>query len=219
MLLPSTFSFLSLLHENNNREWFEANRALYETAHRDFEAFVEKLRAAMLPLIPELETQTAKSLLFRIYRDVRFSKDKTPYKTHFSAYFSRAGKKAVDAGYYLHLTPGGSHLSVGMWEPQKEVLKAVRQEIDYSFEELQAIIGKASFRKTFGEMKGDLLRNTPPGYAADNPAAEVLKHKSFLFSHPLADDFFTQKSAVEKLRKLAEEAKPFVAFLNRSMDV
>ncbi len=218
-MLSDVLSFLSLLRENNNREWFEAHRAQYESAYRAFEAFVEKLRGDLLPLMPQLETQTAKSLLFRIYRDVRFSKDKTPYKTHFSAYFSRAGKKAVDAGYYLHLHPGASHFSVGMWEPQGAVLKAVRQEIDYSFEELQGIIGKPSFCKIFGEMKGDKLRNTPPGYAADNPAADVLKHKSFLFSHALSDDFFTTKNAVEKLRKVAEEAAPFVAFLNRAPDV
>lgn len=218
MLQSETLSFLSHLRENNSREWFEANKGQYESARADFESFISKLKETLTPVIPELETQTAKSLLFRVYRDVRFSKDKTPYKTHFSAYFSRAGRKATDAGYYLHLSPGNSHLSVGMWEPQGAVLKAVRQEIDYSFDELQGILQTSDFRKIFGEMKGDRLRTLPQGYSAENPAIEVLKHKSFLFSHPLPDGFLIRKDAVSKLGSMAAAAASFIAFLNRGID-
>lgn len=218
MLQPETLSFLSHLRENNSREWFEANKGQYESARADFESFISKLKETLTPVIPELETQTAKSLLFRVYRDVRFSKDKTPYKTHFSAYFSRAGRKATDAGFYLHVSPGASHLSTGMWEPQGAVLKAVRQEIDYAFDELQGILQDKDFRKIFGEMKGDRLRTLPQGYTADNPAIETLKHKSFLFSHPLPDAFLNRKDAVRQLAGMAATAAPFVAFLNRGMD-
>ncbi len=218
MLQPETLSFLTQLAANNNREWFDAHRAAYDTARTDFEGFISHLKRALAPLVPELETQPAKSLLFRIYRDIRFSKDKTPYKTHFSAYFSRAGKKAVDAGYYLHVAPGNAHLSVGMWEPQGAVLKAVRQEIDYSLEELQGILEAPGFRKNFGELQGEKRRTLPQGYSADNPAAEILKYKSFLVSHPLPNDFFMRKDAVRKLAAMASTAAPFVAFLNRGMD-
>lgn len=218
MLPPETLSFLTQLRENNNREWFEANKEQYEAARGNFEDFTGSLKEALTPIVPELEAQPAKSLLFRIYRDIRFSKDKTPYKTHFSAYFSRAGRKATDAGYYLHFTPGASHLSIGMWEPQGGLLKAVRQEIDYSFGELQGILQRPDFRKTFGEMQGEKLRTLPQGYSADNPAIEVLKHKSFLFSRPLPDDFFLRKDAVQKLIAMATAAAPFVSFLNRGID-
>lgn len=218
MLQPETLSFLTQLADNNNREWFDAHRDAYDTARADFESFIANLKRALTPLIPELETQPAKSLLFRIYRDIRFSKDKTPYKTHFSAYFSRAGKKAVDAGFYLHVSPGNAHFSAGMWEPQGAIIKAVRQEIDYSLEELKSILETPDFRKNFGQLWGDKLRTLPQGYSADNPAIDLLKHKSFLASRPLADDFFRKKDAVQKIAQLATTAAPLVSFLNRGMD-
>lgn len=218
MLQPATFDFLSQLSQNNHREWFDAHRADYDAARADFEAFISTLKTALTPLVPELESQPAKSLLFRIYRDVRFSKDKTPYKMHFSAYFCRAGKKAWDAGYYLHVSPGKSHFSAGMWEPQGAVMRAVRQEIDYSFEALQGILQGADFRKQFGDLAGDKLRTLPQGYTAENPAIEILKHKSFLASRPLPDGFFTKKDAVKKITEMARVAAPLVALLNRGMD-
>lgn len=218
MLQPATFDFLSQLSQNNNREWFDAHRSDYDSARADFEGFISGLKAALTPLVPELETQPTKSLLFRIYRDVRFSKDKTPYKVHFSAYFCRAGKKAPDAGYYLHLSPGKSHFSAGMWEPQGAVMRAVRQEIDYSFGELQNILQEGDFRKYFGDLQGEKLRTLPQGYTANNPAINILKHRSFLASRPLPDTFFTKKDAVKKLTEMAQAATPLVGLLNRGMD-
>lgn len=218
MLLPETLSFLTDLDVHNDRTWFEESRPRYEAARADFMVFADALRQGLTPLVPQLAEQATRDLLFRIYRDVRFSKNKAPYKPHFSAYFSRAGKKAVDAGYYLHIKPGQSHLSVGMWEPQGALMKAVRQEIDYSFDELQGLLQKPSFRKAFGELKGETLRTLPQGYTADNPAIGLLKHKSFLFSHPLPDTMLHQKDAVKKILALAREAAPVVAFFNRAMD-
>lgn len=218
MLLPETLTFLADLDAHNDRTWFESARPRYEAARADFSAFADALRQGLTPLVPQLAEQATRDLLFRIYRDVRFSKNKDPYKPHFSAYFSRAGKKAVDAGYYLHIKPGQSHLSIGMWEPQGAVMKAVRQEIDYSFDELQSLLQKPSFRKAFGELKGDRLRTLPQGYTADNPAIDILKHKSFMFSHPLSDSFLQQKDAVKKILALAKEAAPVLAFFNRAMD-
>jgi uncharacterized protein (TIGR02453 family) len=218
MLQKSTLQFLADLDAHNDRTWFESARPRYESARADFIAFADALRQGLTPLVPQLAEQATRDLLFRIYRDVRFSKNKDPYKPHFSAYFSRAGKKAVDAGYYLHIKPGQSHLSVGMWEPQGAVMKAVRQEIDYSFAELQGLLQKPSFRNAFGDLKGDRLRTLPQGYTADNPAIDILKHKSFMFSHPLPDAFLHRKDAVQKLLGLAKEAAPVIAFLNRAMD-
>ena len=218
MLQASTLAFLAALEENNNREWFDANRHWYDAARGDFEAFAGALKEALCVLVPELEGQPTKSLLFRTYRDVRFSKDKTPYKTHFSAYYSRAGKKAVDAGFYLHIRPGHSHFSAGMWEPQGAVMKAVRQEIDYSLDELEGLLKKPAFRKTFGELRGETLRTLPQGYTADNPAIGYLKHKSFLVKAALPDAFLLQPTALKKLLTMAKEADPLVRFLNRAMD-
>src|SRR5690606_17164257 len=129
--------------------------------------------------VPELAGRSPKDAIFRIFRDVRFSKDKTPYKKHFSAYFSRGGRKWPGAGYYLHLQPGESFIAAGIWEADGPLLKKIRQEIDYNFDELQSIVGTTAFRKQFGELKGDALIKVPAGYPADHPAAAYLKHKGF----------------------------------------
>ena len=164
MLQQATIDFLKKLEKNNNKEWFDKNRKLYEAAKADYEAFVTAVYAELTKLEPRLAEHKAKDAIFRIFRDVRFAKDKSPYKANFGAYMSRGGKKSPDAGYYMHLQPGGkSFLAGGMWMPEGPVLKKVRQELDYNFKEFQGIINKASFKKLFTKWEGETLKTIPQG--------------------------------------------------------
>lgn len=219
MLQKATIDFLTALEKNNNKAWFDANRKAYEAAKQDFEAFITILSQEMLPILPQLAEQKAKDHIFRIFRDVRFSKDKTPYKPNFGAYFSRAGKKAPDAGYYLHIQPGDkSFVAGGMWMPEAPVLKKIRQEIDYSFDEFSKIINNPAFRKHYKTLEGEQLKSLPQGYAADNPAIEYLKRKSFIVTKPVTDKDLTSKTLASKVTDLFTVMKPLVDFLNRGLD-
>jgi len=219
MLQQSTLDFLKKLDKNNNKEWFDKNRKLYEAAKADYEVFVTAMHTELTKLEPRMAEYKAKDAIFRIFRDVRFAKDKTPYKPNFGAYFSRGGKKAPDAGYYMHLQPGGkSFLAGGLWMPEAPILKKVRQELDYNFDEFKAIINTASFKKLFNKWEGEKLKTLPQGYTADNPAIEFLKMKSVIVSVPVDDADYTSKTAVAKMIKMFSEMKPMIDFLNRAID-
>ena len=218
MLQAATLRFLSDLAAHNTKDWFDAHRADYDAARKDFEDFVEKLRVALTPIVPQLEGQRARDLTFRIFRDLLFSKDKTPYKANFGAYFCRAGKKAADAGYYLHLQPGGAFLAAGLWMPESPLLKAVRQEIDYNLDEFRGIVEGKAFTKIYPRLEGETLKTPPQGYAADHPGIGYLKRKSFVASSPADDAVFTSKDAVKRCAAIFEKGKPLVDFLNRAMD-
>lgn len=219
MLQPSTFKFLSELGKNNHKDWFDKHKADYEAAKKNTEDYVTELKNAMAVSVePALADQKAKDMMFRIYRDVRFSKDKIPYKDHFGIYLSRSGKKAPDAGYYLHIQPGGSFIAGGLWQPEPNALKAIRQEIDYNFGEFQSILTAATFKKHFKKLEGEALKTVPQGYAADNPAIEYLKMKSFIVSSKIDDAELLSKTSVPKLVKMFMAMKPLVDFLNRQFD-
>jgi len=213
--MEAVFSFLRGLAGNNNRDWFEAHRADYDAARAQFLERVEAVRTALLPLEPRLADQQSKDLVFRIYRDVRFSADKRPYKTGFGAYYCRAGRKAPDAGYYLHAEPGRSFFAAGMWMPEGPLLKAVRQEMDYAADEFSALLSARDFRKTFPQgLEGERLKKPPVGYAPDHPLAEHLRLKSFTVTHALPNDALTPKTCAA----VFATAKPLVDFLNRAVD-
>lgn len=219
MLQPATLKFLKNLAKNNNREWFELHKEAYAAARKDFEAFVAQVMQAMLPVEPRLGEQEAKDTMFRIFRDVRFSKDKTPYKVHFSSYMSRMGKKWEGAGYYLHVSDGNIFLAAGIWMPQGALMKALRQEIDYSYEELQGILEDKKFRKYFPVLDTkDQLKKVAPGYDAAHPAADLLKLKSIIAIHQLKEEDLLSKDAVKKVVTPFTLAKPLVEFCNRAFD-
>ena len=218
MLQAATLKFLKDLDKNNNREWFDANRDRYDAARKDYEQFAAALMKAMIPIEPRLEEQLAKNTIFRIFRDVRFSKDKTPYKAHLSSYFSREGRKWEGAGYYLHIQPGNMFLASGIWMPAGPLLKATRQEIDYDFEGFEKILKEKSFKKYFGSIGGERLQKVPAGYEADNPAADYLKMKSFIASHKMSDDDVLKPDAVKKIAAIFSAVAPMVAFFNRAFD-
>ena len=219
MLQPATLSFLGKLSKNNNKTWFDKNRDNYALAKEDYELFVTGILAVLSKGEPVFKEQTAKDCIFRIFRDVRFSKDKSPYKDHFGAFFSKGGRKYPGAGYYVHIQPGGnSFAGGGLWVPEAPILKAVRQEIDYNFKEFSDIITDKKFKKLFKEINGEQLKTLPQGYTADNPAIEYLKMKSYTVSHPIADTDITEKNFAKKIMDVFETMRPFIQFLNRQID-
>ena len=219
MLQASTITFLEQLSKNNNKPWFDAHRDDYAVAKEDYETLVGTILGGLAQTEPLFKEQKAKDCVFRIFRDVRFSKDKTPYKAHFGAFFSKGGRKFPGAGYYLHLEPGGkSFAGGGLWVPEAPLLKAVRQEIDYNFADFSAIVEDKKFRKLFKQINGEQLKTLPQGYAEDNPAIEYLKMKSFTVSHNLPDEDITGKNIVKKTLDVFATMRPFIDFLNRSVE-
>jgi len=218
MLQPGTLKFITALSKNNNKPWFDAQRETYLAAKEDFENFVDDLLKEMASLEPSLAEQRAKDCVYRIYRDVRFSKDKTPYKSHFGAFFCKGGKKSPAAGYYLHIEPGKCFAGGGLWSPEAPLLKAVRQEIDYNFDEFKTITGSKQFKKFFKQINGEQLKTLPKGYEAENPAIEYLKLKSFTVSTQIDDKELSGKASVKKIMEVYTSMRPLVDFLNRSLD-
>lgn len=222
MISPSTLQFLKDLKKHNNKEWFDANRDRYARAKTDFENMVAGMIQKMGSFDASVAHLQAKDCMFRINRDVRFSKNKAPYKTNMSMYVSKHGKKAMDcAGYYLHVEPGASFVAAGIWMPMAPELKKVRQEIDYNFDEFQKLVKQKSFRNLFPDLdrsEGAVLSRPPKGYEADNPAIEYLKLKSFIVTTPLADDVLMGKSMLPTVSAAFKTAFPLVQFINRALE-
>jgi len=219
MLKSSTLNFLKQLKKHNNRPWFDENKEKYLEAREDFNAFVEQVLLAYGKVEPAIGLLSAKDCVFRIYRDIRFSKDKTPYKTHFSAGINKGGKKVHFPGYHLHIEPGNSYLGGGIWRPDRELLHKIRQEIDYNLDDLLAIIQKPSFRKTYGTFSTENKLIRPPrGYEADNPAIDYLKLKSFTVCCKIPDEELLSADLVKIIVKKFKQAKPLIDFFELAMD-
>jgi uncharacterized protein (TIGR02453 family) len=220
MLSKNTLKFLGDLKENNNKPWFMENRLYYESAKNDFENLVEGLIKGISAFDKDIAELLVKNCTFRQYRDVRFAKDKRPYKINMGAYFNRGGKKLNTAGYYIHLEPGKSMLAGGLWMPEPQPLAKVRQEIDYNFDEWKKIISRPGFKKLFpsGLSREDVLVRPPKGYDETNPAAAHLKLKSFIAKHPLPDATLTNPSLKKQVLDAFKTLKPFIDFLNRADD-
>jgi uncharacterized protein (TIGR02453 family) len=218
MIQDTTLGFLRQLKANNDKTWFDAHRKQYEAAKQDFEDFIVKLLPAFADVEPAVVGQQPKNCIYRIYRDVRFSKDKTPYKPHFSAFFARGGRKWDGAGYYLHLEPGAIFAGGGLWMPEASLLKKVRQEIDYGFPAFEKIVGSKAFAAMFGKLNGEALSRPPQGYDAANPAIEFLKMKSFTAGHRLQDEQLTSPQALNEVMQVFRTLQPLVQFLNRAQD-
>ena len=220
MLQASTLKFLKDIKKHNNKPWFEKNKSLYLVAKEDVEHFIEQVIAGLGKTDAEMAGLQPKDCTYRIYRDVRFSKDKTPYKIHMGAYLNKGGKKMPTAGYYLHLEPGRSMIGGGLWMPQAPELNKVRQEIDYSFDEWTGILGQRAFKKNFPDRldKEDILSRPPKGYTDDNPAIDDLKLKSFIVTRMLTDAEVQSRTFLKEVVKTFESMKAFVYFLNRALE-
>ena len=220
MLQSSTLKFLKGLKKNNNKLWFDAHRKQYEAARNDFEALIRSVLDKHCKNDPDLKGLTAKKCMFRINRDIRFSKDKSPYKTNFGASMDKGGKKSGLAGYYFHLEPGKSFLGGGIWMPQPDFLRKIRQEIDYCFDEFTKILSAKKFKTLYKELYiGEDVRLTkvPQGFEKNNPAAEYLKFKSWLVLADIDDSTLTSKDLLNKTVDAFCVMQPFVKFLNRPL--
>jgi uncharacterized protein (TIGR02453 family) len=220
MLQAASVKFLKELKKNNNKPWFDSNRKKYEEAKADYLDFVEQLLATAAKFDDSIGNLKAKECIFRINRDVRFSKDKSPYKSNMGASLNKGGKKINTAGYYFHFEPGQSFAGGGFYMPEPADLAKLRQEIDYSFDEWKKIVNSKSFIKNFPEgVQGiDKLVRPPKGYDESNPAIEYLKMKGFIVSRPIADDDLTNKNLIKEITKTFEAMKPMIDFLNRAIE-
>jgi uncharacterized protein (TIGR02453 family) len=222
MIQKSTLDFLKALKKNNNKIWFDQNREKYNTTKNNFDEFVALLLEQMILFDEDLKELSSKNCTFRINRDIRFSKDKTPYKINLSASFNKGGKKSINAGYYFHLQPGGnSFVGGGLWMPEAIELKKLRQEIDYCFPEFKKIINASSFKKHYSELKKDekqMLVNVPKGYEKENPAADFLRMKSFIATKNLSDEKVTSVNLVKETTQAFKALMPLIKFINRSFE-
>ncbi|MFT4155813.1 DUF2461 domain-containing protein [Parafilimonas sp.] len=223
MLQTSTLQFLKQLANNNNKEWFDANRKKYEAAKQDHIQSIQKILNEFSKTDTTLSSLAAKDCLFRINRDIRFSKDKSPYKINFGASINAGGRKSFKAGYYLHIQPGESFAGGGLYQPFPDILKKLRQEIDYNFDEFKGIISHKKFKSVYTKgISKDAeysLSRPPKGYEDNNPAIEFIKLKSIVAIAPLTDAQVTDKKFTSTVIKAFEALHPLIVFLNKATEV
>jgi uncharacterized protein (TIGR02453 family) len=207
-----TLDFLKALSKNNNRDWFNAHKDKYIQAHENMIAFAEGLLNEMNKH-DKIETTTGKQSLFRIYRDVRFSKDKTPYSCRFSGGFQRATKK-LRGGYYFHIEPGKSFLAGGFWGPEPDDLKRIRQDIDMSFKDWKKLISDKTLVKTFGKIEGEQVSSAPRGYAKDHPAIDLLKYKQFILRYRFTDKEVCSPDFLKEVNDKFKRMRPFLNYMS-----
>ena len=219
MISSQTLRFLKELKKNNNREWFNRNKSRFNEAADDFQHFIRSLIAEIARFDNSVIGLEPKDCVFRIYRDVRFSKDKSPYKTNFGAHIVAGGKKSENrAGYYFHLCPGDSFLGGGAYMPSPEWLSAIRKEIHYNSGPLKKLTRNKDFLKTFGEVNGEKLSRPPAGYEKDHPEMEWLKLKSFTAIHPISDKDVQSKTLLQDSVKAFKTLRLLNDYLNQSLD-
>jgi uncharacterized protein (TIGR02453 family) len=220
MLQLSTFKFLKDLKKNNNKPWFDENRKQYELAKADFYLTVDKIIEGIAKFDEPIGALKAKDCAFRINRDVRFSKDKSPYKTNMGASITQGGKKINGAGYYFHCEPGQSFAAGGFYMPETPQLAKIRQEIDYNFDEWKKIVENKTFKKYFTNgIEGiETLSRPPKGYDENNPAIEYLKMKGFIISRPFTDAELQDKNTLKEITRTFEAMKPIIDFLNKAVE-
>jgi uncharacterized protein (TIGR02453 family) len=212
----STLDFLTAIKCNNNRDWFIANRPMYLDARDNFETFVQKIIDEIVFFEPIMKGLEAKSCVFRINRDIRFSNDKSPYKSHFGAFIVQGGKKNGDkfAGYYFHVEPGKSIMAGGAYTPPTPWLSAIREKISDRPDEFIKITDNKDFKKYFGEIDGDKLKTVPKGYPKDHPYIELLKFKSYLVVNEASDKKVLSKDFFDNVISVFRAMKPLNDFLN-----
>lgn len=219
MLKKETLNFIRDVAENNNREWFAANKDVYETAKADVLELVATLIPELAKVDPLLSAEAdPKKSLLRIYRDVRFSKNKDPYKNNFGIWFSAKSKGGNEPGYYLHIQPGKGFLAGGYWMPEAAHLKLIRQEIDYNIGDFKEIINDNDFKKSFKLGVDNALKNAPKGYDPADPNIEFLKLKSFEATTKISDEEFLKPNLVNKLISSFKTVQPLVAFLRNAIE-
>jgi uncharacterized protein (TIGR02453 family) len=210
--------FIKELVENNNRDWFNAHKKRYQDALEIFRGFAGELLTGISSFDPSIGNLEAKDTIFRIYKDVRFSKDKLPYKTHFGCWMAKGGRKSTDAGYYFHLEPGKSFMAAGVWMPPKEQLNLIRQEILYKADPYLKLINSTKMKKHYERGgKEDMLKKGPIGFPKDFIHMEELKYKHYVWSRSYSDSEVQDKDFASRTVNDYRGLHPLVSYLNHAM--
>lgn len=216
--MEAALKFLKQLSNHNGKEWFDANRKTYEACKSEFEIIVKSVIDKCIDFDDQLTGLEAKKCLFRINKDVRFSKDKSPYKLNMGASINPGGKKSMIPGYYIHIEPGKSFLAGGCYQPLPEQLAAIRQEIDYNVAELKKILAAKDFKTYFKELsQDDKLKTAPKGYEKTHPDISLLQHKNFIMVHKLSDEDVLNKNFSTYTAKVFKAMLPLNLFLRKSI--
>lgn len=218
MITKNILNFLNDLKENNDRVWFHENKARYESALSEFETVANQLISAISKHDKTIVGLTAKDCMFRIYKDIRFSKDKTPYKTNFGVHVVRGGRKSNFAGFYWHIEPGEYFFAGGKYLPSPEVLKAIRTEIYENVDEYKRLIFNNNFRKWYGDVWGEKLTTAPKGFDKNFADIDLLKLKSYVSWHNYPEDTLFSQSFVDYAVEAYLATKEYNEFLNRSIE-
>lgn len=212
--ITAIFDFLEQLRDNNNREWFAANKLRYDALRTSWLNNLQQLIDMMSAYDPSLRNIQAKDCAYRIYRDIRYSPDKTPYKHHFGAVIGDRGRKTQKACYYIHLEPSACGIYAGLWCPEPDILKAARSLVDAESQELGDLLTNDEFSSRFSFMPIRTLKKVPAGYDANHPLADILKAKDFTFGRNVPDKYFITGNWIEKVARDFEYCKPVLDFFN-----
>lgn len=212
MIKKESFDFLKTLSKNNNRDWFNGHKDHYTNAHQNIIDFADALLVEMNKH-DHIETASGKKSLYRIYKDVRFSKEKTPYNTYWSGSFKRATKK-LRGGYYFRLEPGNSFLGCGFWGSVPSDLQRIREDIDLNYDDWKKLLARKPLASTYGKMIGEQLSSAPRGFDKNSPAISLLRHKQFIFRHYFADKEVLSPDFVKKANQTFKDIRPFFDYMS-----
>ena len=207
-LNPDILSFFTELETNNNREWFEPQKRRFKALEAEMKQFSADLVEAM-----NEHDSIDRYKLFRLYRDVRFSKDKTPFKTHFGISFHRE-KPALRGGYYLHIKPGDNFIATGFWNPDKDDLKRIRKEMEIDAEEFRDIMAEPSFKKVWGRLEGEEVKTAPKGFSKEDPNIDLIKKKAYLFTKRYSDKEVLSKNFLQQVNTDFQAVRPFFDYMS-----
>lgn len=216
--MQELLDFLKELRTHNNRDWFQANKPRYESLRQEFVITVSKLLSLLSEVDEDLKALQPQDCIYRIYRDIRFSPDKTPYKTYFSAYMARGGRKSPRAGYYLHIEPGNVLLSGGIWCPESRLLKALRQAIYDNLDEWRSIVEAPVFKTVYPVFDGEVLKTVPRPFPKEGDHSSWMKRKDYTVLGRVPDNFLLQTDWVGQAAEKLLLLKPMNDFLNYTVD-
>ena len=205
---PDLFSFFSKLKQNNNRDWFQSNKAEFKLLEGQVKLFMKEIEQNL-----QIHDKIEKAKMFRIYRDVRFSKNKTPYKTHFGLAFHRE-KPALRGGYYLHLEPENSFLGVGFWAPEKKDLQRIRKELEIDAEEYRQIMINKAFKKHWGSLSGEEVKTAPKGFSKEHPNIDLIKKKQHVFIKNFSDQEVLSSDFIGVIDTHFQNIRPFFDYMS-----
>ena len=215
-VIPETLSFFSQIQENNNKEWFDKNKKAWEAIKANHTIFMGELQNQILKF-DEIVVKEPKSYVSRINRDFRFTADKSPYQNHIFSLIARH-EDEKKSRFYLQISPGDTFVAAGLWSPDNEILKKVRQEIDYTSSSLNEIISQGSFKEYFGNITGESLVRVPQGYEATNPNIELLKLKQYIIKKKFTDEEVLSDAFINELVKAYTLSMPFLKFLDEAIE-